>query len=217
MEKKDKYYETRFSFLESRKILRPIITKYLQKFVGKDKKILDMWCWYGDFINNIKASEKYATDLNPESQEFLDKGIVFEPKNLIIDDFSKQWIDFDVVFASNLLEHFNDQELEILIKKIQYVLKDWWNLLLLQPNFYYMYREYFDDYTHKKIFTHNSLVDFLTSYGFTYVHMEKKFLPWSFKKNFLPIRLSKILLKIYFIFPFRMWGQMFLVFEKHNK
>lgn len=217
MAEKNKYYETRFTFLESRKILWPIIARYLQKFVWNEKKILDIWCGYGDFINNIKWKEKKATDLNVGVKEYLNKEIDFEAKNIIKDNFSNSRKNcFDVVFMSNFLEHFDDNELSIILDKVREVLKKNGTLLLIQPNYYYMYREYFDDYTHKKVFTHHSLKDFIESQGFICNHLEKKFLPGSFKKNFLPIWLSKLLLTIYFKLPFRIWWQMFLVCTKKD-
>lgn len=214
---KNKYYETRFTFLESRKVLWPIIVRYLQKFIWNEKKILDIWCGYGDFINNIEWKEKKATDLNIGVQKHLNHDIFFEAHDIVKDnlpDARKNY--FDVVFMSNFLEHLNDEELVILMNKIHKILKKWWILVLIQPNYYYMHREYFDDYTHKKVFTHNSLKDFLEAQGFVCNHIEKKFLPGSFKKNHLPIWLSKVLLKIYFKLPFRVWWQMFLVCTKQN-
>ena len=214
---KDKYYETRFTFLKSRKKLWPIIANYLQKFVWNGKKILDIWCGYGDFINNIQWKEKKATDININVKEYLDHDIVFEAHDIVNDDFPNSRKDyFDVTFLSNFLEHFNDNELAIIMNKIKKTLKKDGILIIIQPNYYYMYREYFDDYTHKKVFTHNSLKDFIESQGFICSHIEKKFLPWSFKKNFLPSWISRLLLRIYFKLPFRLWWQMFLVCIKKD-
>ena len=55
--------------------------------------------------------------------------------------------------------------------------------LLLQPNFRYCVREYFDDYTHRTIFTHVSLADRLRAHGFDVERVEARFLPLSFKSR----------------------------------
>jgi hypothetical protein len=36
-----------------------------------------------------------------------------------------------------------------------------WSLNILQPNYYYAFREYFDDYTHRTVYSHISICDFL--------------------------------------------------------
>ena len=43
------------------------------------------------------------------------------------------------------------------------------SLTILQPNYRYAYREYFDDFTHVSIYSHVSLCDFLMANGFEIV------------------------------------------------
>lgn len=214
------YFQTRLSQDKSRQVLWPIICNYLQKFIWKDKKILELACWYGDFINNISAKEKYATDIWEWSKKFLNKEVNFK-----VWDLSKIWREqpyednhFDCIFMSNFLEHLDDEQIQNLMDWIKKIINKNWKIMIIQPNFHYMYKDYFDDYTHKKIFTHVSLCDYIESNWFQMIHCEKKFLPWSFKKNKLPLRLSKLWLKIYFKQNFiRFGGQMFLVFENKNE
>lgn len=216
----DAYFQTRLSQDKSRQVLWPVICKYLQKFIWKDKKILELACWYGDFINNIQATEKYASDIRDWSKKFLNDDVHFE-----VWDLSREWWEetykknyFDCVFMSNFLEHLDDNQLQILMDWIKRIINKDWKIVVIQPNFHYMYKDYFDDYTHKKIFTHVSLCDYIESNWFKMVHCEKKFLPWSFKKNKLPLRLSKLWLKMYFKQNLiRFWGQMFLVFKNKNE
>ena len=117
----------------------------------------------------------------------------------------------DVLFASNLLEHLDDAELARAMQEFKRVLKPGSRVILLQPNFHYAYREYFDDYTHKKVFTHVSLRDFFEANGFAAIDVFPRFLPFSLKSR-LPK--SYYLTKLYllsFIKP--MAKQMLLVFR----
>ena len=90
---------------------------------------------------------------------------------------------FDVVFASNLLEHLAGAELETTLREVRRVLRPGGRFLLVQPNFRYCVREYFDDYTHRTIFTHVSLADCLAAHGFAVEHVAPRFLPLSFKSR----------------------------------
>src|SRR5262249_39187867 len=56
-------------------------------------------------------------------------------------------------------------------------------LMLLQPNFRLAPRRYFDDYTHRTIFTHQSLRDYLTSRSFEVERVEPRFLPLTMKSR----------------------------------
>lgn len=212
------YFSTRLKEDKSRTAFRPIISKYIQNFIWDDKIILELACWYWDFINNIKAKSKNAIDIYENSIKYLNKDVEF-----ISGDLSLAWREqsynnkyFDVIFASNFLEHLDDNWLDNVMMGINKIIKNDWLLIIVQPNYRYMYKDYFDDYTHKKVFTHVSLIDFLESNWFKVIHCEKKFLPWTLKKNKLPIRLSTILLKIYFKLPFRIWWQMFLISKKKD-
>jgi ubiquinone/menaquinone biosynthesis C-methylase UbiE len=99
----------------------------------------------------------------------------------------------DVVFASNLLEHLDDAELARTAAEFRRVLKQNGQAIVVQPNFRYAYREYFDDYTHKKVFTDVSLRDFFEANGFGTVVVKPRFLPFSLKsrlpKSYLLTRL----------------------------
>src|SRR5262249_36548502 len=87
----------------------------------------------------------------------------------------------DVVIASNFLEHLSDQACSNLFVRLENLLKERGRLILIQPNYYYCYRRYWDDYTHVKAFSHASLSDLLVSKGYRVIALEKKFIPFSFK------------------------------------
>ena len=206
------YYATRYTPDKGRaKVWRAIVEYLNQKYVGSAESVLDLGCGYGDFINNIVAKNRTAVDMNPASQGFLEESVRFfcsSADNLsMVDDAS-----IDLVFTSNLLEHLTDEQLERLASEVKRVLRPGGILITMQPNYYYAYREYFDDYTHKKAFSHESLKDFFVANGFGVTAVEKRFLPFSLKS-----RLPKtfILTKLYLNSPIRPTAkQMLGVFTK---
>ena len=208
----ESYFNTRLTFDEGRSRVWRAINEYLQKFLPQNAAVMDIGCGYGDFINGINAEKKYAVDLNEKMGEYLrGKSITFKAQS-VLSELPVRENSLDAVFASNLLEHFNDTELNDLISEIRLRLKSKGRLILIQPNIYYCYREYWDDYTHKKAFSHVSLADFLTGHNFKVVHLRKKILPFSLKSR-LPK--SYWLTKLYLMSPIKPMGkQMLVVAEK---
>ncbi|MFS8087180.1 MAG: class I SAM-dependent methyltransferase, partial [Acidobacteriota bacterium] len=160
------YYKTRYSFDSGRTKVWKAIAEYLQPFVRGDVDcVLDLGAGYCDFINNIKARERIAVDMNPAASKFCHDDVKFHCASA--NDLSMLQADsVDVLFASNLLEHLDDLELACAVKEFRRILKQGSRVILIQPNYRFAYREYFDDYTHKKIFTHISLRDFFQANGF---------------------------------------------------
>ena len=206
------YYETRYTFDEGRSKVWKAITEYLQKYIDeKADCVVDLGAGYCDFINNIKAPLKFAVDINPAGAKYCKQGVTF--CNAAIDNLIGIPDDsIDVLFASNLLEHLDDLQLESALKEFNRILKNGSRVILMQPNFRYAYKEYFDDYTHKKVFTHISLRDFFEANGYEPIKIMPKFLPFSLKSR-LPK--SYILTKLYLVSFYKpMAKQMLLVFKK---
>jgi ubiquinone/menaquinone biosynthesis C-methylase UbiE len=118
----------------------------------------------------------------------------------------------DAVFASNLVEHLTREEFEKTLNESGRILKDGGRLCLLQPNFKYSFRNYFDDYTHVSIWTHISLADFLESKGWHVDLLLAKYLPLTLKSR-LPVHPA--LIWLYLVSPLKpLAGQMLLVATK---
>ena len=174
------YFNTRYSPDPSRKVVWKAICEYLQQFIEPNKTILEIGPGYCDFINQIQGSKKYAVDVNPEVRTYCASDVNFVPSSFP-DSLNIPPQSIDVVFASNLLEHLSEEESSWLFEQIQLFLKPEGKLIFIQPNYYYCYRSYWDDFTHVKVFTHVSLSDFLASKGYKVTRVEKRFLPFSFK------------------------------------
>jgi SAM-dependent methyltransferase len=169
--------------------------------------VLEIGPGYCDCINQIRAAKKYAVDLNPEVAQYCAADVTFRHASaeaLPLDDSS-----VDVIVASNLLEHLDPSQLDGLFGHIARILKPRGMLILIQPNIFYAYRQYWDDYTHVKAFSHVSLADFVVSRGFALTTVDKRFLPLTLKSR-LPK--SYWLTRLYLMLPWRpMAGQMLVV------
>jgi hypothetical protein len=85
--------------------------------------------------------------------------------------------------------------------------------VVIQPNFRYAWRRYFDDYTHRAVFTDVSLPALLRSHGFRVDLVQPRFLPYSMRGATMPIR--PWMVRAYLHSPIKpMAGQMLVVAHK---
>ena len=105
---------------------------------------------------------------------------------------------FDIIFISNFFEHLENKKelIEILVFCWQH-LKPGGSLLVIQPNFKYSYKEYYDFIDHQLPITHLSLQELLVTIGFAIDVLIPRFLPYSTKGK----PASPILLKLYLQLP----------------
>lgn len=206
--KDDGYHETRFKHNPNRLTVWSILVKaHFQKYVPTGGSVLELGAGFCDFINQINASKKFAIDVWSDFVGYANNDvipIVGKANNLqLIQDNS-----IDLVFASNLFEHMTQEEFSECLTAIQKKLKPNGKLVIMQPNYRYAASEYFDDYTHKSIWTHISLVDFLNVNGFRVLKTKSRFLPLSLKSK-LPQ--WKIFIWLYVKLPFKPFGKQMLV------
>jgi SAM-dependent methyltransferase len=205
---KKTYHETRFEFDARRELLWATLCKsYFQKLISPDACVLEIGAGYGHFINNIHCKRRIALDSWPGMLEYLKpgiEGIVSSATDLTgVENGS---VNF--VFASNLFEHLTQAELAVTLKQLHEKLKPGGTLNILQPNFRFAYKEYFDDYTHVTIYSDRSLVDFLVANGFRVLECHPRFLPLTIKSRF-PV--FPFLIRAYLHLPVKPLGKQMLI------
>ena len=94
------------------------------------------------------------------------------------------------VFASNVFEHISQEDFASVLRQLKKALVRNGTLNILQPNYYYSYREYFDDYTHRTVYTHISIADFLDAHGYQVIECRPRFLPLTVKSSHCPFHPS---------------------------
>ena len=211
---KDAYYKSRYTPNNDRGVVWKEIVRFLNPYIKDAKTVLDLGAGYCDFINNVNATKKYAVDISPELPNFAGKEVI---------QINRTGWDFheiptesvDIVHASNFLEHFTDEDLEKIMKEVRRVLKDGAKLVLMQPNYRYSYKTYFDDPTHKKVFSHTALESFLISHDFEIIKKIPKFLPFSLQSRPSIIPVFPLLIRAYLHSPWKPFaGQMLFVARK---
>lgn len=190
---------------------KTLVKDFLQKYVNPNSVTLDIGGGYCEFINYIKSREKYLIDLNPDARLFANTDV--NVLNLNILNFSERDkinCKFDTIFISNFFEHLSSKEelIEILDFCYQY-LNPKGSLLIIQPNFKYSYKEYYDFIDHLLPITHLSLKELLETIGFEIDVLIPKFLPFSTQGRPSAPQLLSIYLKIPLLWQF-FGGQMFI-------
>ena len=214
----EEYFRTRFVYDPRRDGIWREVVRYIQKlYIDEGDTVLDLGAGYCDFINHVEAAERHAVDIFSKLEKYARQGVVPHIRNCT--DLSLFEDDkFDVVFASNLFEHLMHEELLETLDEIRRVLRPKGRLILLQPNFKYCYRTYFDDYTHLQIFTHEGMYDLLEMAGLKIHAMHPKFLPVNMKST-LKLNLPFLGQAVwaYLRMPFKpLAGQMLVVAENTN-
>ena len=208
----DAYYRSSFVYDPRRDLVWKGVCAYLQgRYIPPDSRILDAGAGYCSFINNIKGKEKFATDVVDRLREYAAEDVRAFVQSCAKLDFLGD-DSLDVIFASNLLEHLTREDLFLTMGEFRRVLRPGGIVILLQPNFRYCYREYFDDYTHLQVFTDRSLPELLLGQSFEIVDVIPRFLPVNMKTT-LRITLPKIdwIVRAYLNLPFKPLARQMLV------
>lgn len=202
------YHGSRLTHDERRAATWRALWKYhFSRRIAPDAAVLDLGAGYGDFINSVTARRRIAVDSWPGLADHVLPGVeaIIGPVADLgrIADGS---IDF--AFASNLFEHLTQEELVAALVQIAAKLKPAGELCILQPNFRYAYREYFDDYTHRTPYSHIGLADLLRAQGWTVTQVAPRFLPLTIKSR-LPA--WSWLIGAYLRAPFKPMGKQMMI------
>ena len=159
-----------------------------------------------EFFNKKFEKNSFFLELGSGNKNFLKvlENKNFKFKGLDIDDmdFENDKIPLDdatvdFVISNSVIEHIKNDH--FFLKEIYRVLKKGAILILITPNFYYSYKNFYDDPTHVNPFTPQKMKSILSIVG-----MQKTVvLPWLVKKNILFWKLPfKFFISRYLI-PFR--------------
>ncbi len=202
------YHDTRLQHDPRREIVWQALWRYyFRRIVPADGCVLDIGCGYGDFINQVTARQRIALDARPGFPQYLDAGV-----EALVGDVTElarladHAVDF--AFASNLFEHLSQASFAAVLDILRAKLSPRGTLTILQPNYRYAYREYFDDYTHVTVYSHVSMTDFLAANGYEVIEVLPRFLPLTVKSR-LPV--SPWLIRAWLAAPIKPMGKQMLI------
>ena len=208
----DTYFASRLKDSKKRRNFWEKLCKYyFNQLVGSHSVVLDLGAGRCEFINNIDCREKYAVDQWKSFPAHANLNVNCQVTSVTNLGHLKS-DSVDVVFASNLVEHLTVVNFEQMLIEVKRILTEKGKLILLQPNFRYSSKKYFDDYTHISVWSHVSLPDYLFSQNFKIKIVIKKFLPFSINSRLPAV---PILIWIYLKLPLKfLAGQMLVIAEK---
>src|SRR5215813_5323737 len=100
------YHAAHLTKNASRATVWKVIAEHLSPWVPAHAHVLEIGAGYCDWINNVSAERRVAADLWPETERFAASGV----QPIMIDVCTELGMlgesVFDVVLASNVLEHF---------------------------------------------------------------------------------------------------------------
>jgi SAM-dependent methyltransferase len=204
----DAYHSTRFSPDPRRSVLwKTLVASVFQKEIPADGLVLELGAGYGEFINAVKARRRVAVDQWAGMLQHLDPGVEGLVTNVSqLDGVADGSVDY--VFSSNCFEHDSQKDFQDCLAQLRRKMKPGAMLTILQPNFKYCFREYFDDYTHISIYTAQGLCDLLAANGFRVVRCVPRFLPLTLKGR-LPVH--PFLIRLYLWSPIKPMAKQMLI------
>lgn len=211
----DKVYRRRFgdqlTFRDA--MWRILCREYFQQFIPSNSRVLDIAAGYCEFINNIRAERKIALEINPDAIKRADKNV--EVILSSSDDLSMLGNgSIDRIFASNFFEHIHKEQMVRTLQESRRVLSAGGQILILQPNIRYVYKDYWMFFDHINPVDDRALCEILEVVGFSIKLDIPRFLPFTTESR-VPKSLG--LLRLYLKIPI-LWkffgGQAFVVAEK---
>lgn len=204
----DGYRRTRFRPDANRETLwRTLCRAYFQRLIESEFHVLELGAGYANFINNIECRARTAVDLWPELPRHTHGGVAAHVGSVTELEFLQdQSVDF--VFASNLFEHLTQAQFVDVLEQLRRKVRSGGTLNIVQPNYRRAYKEYFDDYTHRTVYSDVSLCDFLEANGWRVIECVPGFLPLSLRSA-LPVRAW--LIRLYLRLPWKPLAKQMLV------
>jgi cyclopropane fatty-acyl-phospholipid synthase-like methyltransferase len=175
----DGYHDVHLPEHPARRGVWQAIADHLSPYVPPGGHVLEIGAGYCHWINAVRAARRVAVDTWRDLPKHAAAGVEARVLDVTtsLGDFGAA--SFDVVLASNVLEHFDPDTAGRVAAQVRTLLRQGGRVLVIQPNFRLAYRRYFDDYTHRAIFTDVSLPAMLRSQGLRVEAVHPRFLPYS--------------------------------------
>jgi SAM-dependent methyltransferase len=157
------------------------IAAYLQRYIPREATVLDMGAGAGEFISNIDAAQKWATDIRDVS-DVMPPDVHFVQADGLSLAASLEASQFDRIFMSNYLEHLPSGDAVVeQLRVVAGLLKPDGRVVILQPNIALTGASYWDFIDHKVALTEHSLAEAVELAGMTPLTTIRRFLPYSTK------------------------------------
>lgn len=209
----ESYHAAHLTHDPKRAVVWKVLASYLSAYIPATGDVLEIGAGYCDWINQIAAQHKVAIDLWNEMPKYAADNVetIQHDLSLGLNIFNDR--NFDIILGSNILEHFDMDVASRLVADAYRLLRSGGRFILVQPNFRFAYRHYFDDYTHRSVFTDVSLPNLLRSHGFTIERTTAKLMPYSMRNSRFPM--WPWLIRLYLHSPIRPFaGQMLVIARK---
>jgi SAM-dependent methyltransferase len=186
---------------------------FFQSYIPVDSSLLELGAGHCEFINSITAGKKTAIDLNEETAARANDDI-----EVLIGPLVTRMADlkstYDIIFISNVLEHLCREDIVEVLARSRQCLCPGGRIIILQPNYRYIYRDFWMFFDHITPIDDRSLRELLELSGFTISRIVPRFLPYTTKSR-LPK--ARFLVRLYIRIPL-LWhffgGQALAVAEK---
>jgi SAM-dependent methyltransferase len=207
------YHEAHLPPDPNRAVVWRAIADYLSPWIPATGAVLEIGAGYCDWINQVHANRRVAVDIWPGVNQYAAAGVVATVLDAATGLRTLGEAQFDTILASNVLEHFEPDAVAAIVRDLFVLLRPGGRVVIVQPNFRTSWRSYFDDYTHRAIFTDVSLPNLLRSGGFAIDRVEPRFIPYSMRDSFVKPRFW--LVRAYLRSPIRpRAGQMLVIARK---
>jgi hypothetical protein len=202
------YQRTRFRPDADRETLWATLCRsYFQRLIGPEFHVLELGAGYAHFINNIRCRTRTAVDRWAGLPQHAQAGVAAHVGCVTDLEFLPN-ASVDFIFASNLFEHLTQEEFSEVLAQLSKKARVGATLNIVQPNYRRAYREYFDDYTHRTVYSDVSLCDFLEAHGWRVIECVPGFLPLSLKSA-MPVK--PWLIRLYLSLPWKPLAKQMLV------
>lgn len=213
-----KIYQQRFESTKAyrRKVWQVLIDAYFSRYVPRDAAVLDLGCGYGEFVNQVHASVRYAMDLNPDARAVVSEGVTF-----LRQDCAERWNlpadSLEVVFTSNFFEHLPSKAaLSQTLEQAWRCLKMGGRLIAMGPNIRRVEGAYWDFYDHHLPLTEMSLGEAMRVAGFAIETSVASFMPYTLVGGReYPLAFVRAYLRLPLLWP--LFGKQFLVIARKDE